>query len=261
MQRHRRFLLWQLCPGESWAWRWCSCLASGDPGGPKCAGTWTASATGLTALSESFLEPLVAGDQQASDQSFSVAPPGQALRGLPCLEPSTVVWSIRHIKGAPLAGVLLCRLAHQTLKGVPWVGPYSVFWSINHWKEHRGWGEVLLCSSMHQAFDRPASLLFSCRCWRVGRGRLWWWLHPLCMTQQYRLVSMVAQLSSTGISHHNLLPHTSSVCLSAVNNSPRPEVVPQPLKSSSQPLCLPGDLYPSPGYVWLWQGLSDSHFI
>ena len=158
------------------------------------------------------------------DQSFSVAPPGQALRGLPCLE-SSDVWSIRHIKGAPLAGVLLCRLAHQTLKGVPWVGPYSVFWSINHLKEHRGWGEVLLCSSMHQAFDRPASLLFSCRCWRVGRGRLWWWLHPLCMTQQYRLVSMAAQLSSTGISHHNILPHIPSICLSAVNNSLHPGVV------------------------------------
>ena len=35
-------------------------------------------------------------------------------------------------------------------------------------------------------------------------------------TQQYRLASMAAQLSSTGISHHNLLPHTPSICLSAV---------------------------------------------
>ena len=30
-----------------------------------------------------------------------------------------------------------------------------------------------------------------------------------------RLASMAAQLSSTGISHHNLLPHTPSICLSS----------------------------------------------
>ena len=74
-------------------------------------------------------------------------------------------------------------------------------------------GGVLLCSSLHQAFHWPASLLFSCRCWHVGRERLWWWLHSLCMTQPYRLASMAAWLSSTGISHHNLFPHIPSICL------------------------------------------------
>ena len=39
----------------------------------------------------------------------------------------------------------------------------------------------------------------------MGRERLQWWLNPLCMTQQYHLASMVAWLSSTGISYHNLL--------------------------------------------------------
>ena len=34
--------------------------------GAKCAGAQTASATGVMALSESFFEPLVAGDQKAS---------------------------------------------------------------------------------------------------------------------------------------------------------------------------------------------------
>ena len=38
-------------------------------------------------------------------QSFSIAPPIQALRGLPCLG-SFSVQHIRHIEGAPLAGVL-----------------------------------------------------------------------------------------------------------------------------------------------------------
>ena len=81
------------------------------------------------------------------------------------------------------------------------------------------------------------------------------------MTQQYRLASSAAWLSSTGISHHNLLAHIPLVHVSAVNSSPRPGIAPQSLKSSSQSLRLPGDLRPCPGYVWLWQGLSDSHSI
>ena len=46
-------------------------MACGDPGGAKRAGKWTASATGVMALSESFLKPLVAGDQKASLASLS----------------------------------------------------------------------------------------------------------------------------------------------------------------------------------------------
>ena len=38
---------------------------------PSCAGTWTASATSIIALSESFFEPLAAGDQKASLASLS----------------------------------------------------------------------------------------------------------------------------------------------------------------------------------------------
>ena len=59
------------------------------------------------------------------------------------------------------------------------------------------------------------------------------------MTQQYHLASMVARLFSTGIAHHNLLPHIPSICLSAVNSSPRPGIAPEYLNSSSQLLCLP----------------------
>ena len=67
-----------------------------------------------------------------------------------------------------------------------------------------------------------------------------------------------AWLSSTCISHHNLLPHIPLIRLSAVNNSPRLGIAPQSLNSSSQRLCLPGDLCPCLGYAWLWQRLSDS---
>ena len=50
----------------------------------------------------------------------------------------------------------------------------------------------------------------------MERERLWCWLHPLRVTQQHRLASMAAWLSSTGISHHDLLPHIPSICLSGV---------------------------------------------
>ena len=61
-------------------------------------------------------------------------------------------------------------------------------------------------------------------------------------TQQYCLASMAAWLSSTGVSHHNLLPHIPLICLSAINSSPCPEIDAQSLNSSSQPLRLLEDL-------------------
>ena len=70
-----------------------------------------------------------------------------------------------------------------------------------------------------------------------------------------------AWLSSRGISHHSLLPHLPSICLSAVNRSPHTRIAPQSLNSSSQPLPLPGDLRFCLAYVWLRQWLSDSHSI
>ena len=65
------------------------------------------------------------------------------------------------------------------------------------------------------------------------------------MTQQYRLASTAAWLSSTGISHHSLLPHVPS-CLPTVNSRPRPGIAPQSLCSSSQLLWLLGDPCPCP---------------
>ena len=62
---------------------------------------------------------------------------------------------------------------------------------------------------------------------------------------------MAPWLSSTGISHHNLLPHIPSIHLSTVNSSPRTRIAPQFLNSSSQPLHLPGGLCPCLGYAWL----------
>ena len=67
------------------------------------------------------------------------------------------------------------------------------------------------------------------------------------MTQQYCLASLAAWLSSTGISHHSLLHHICSVCLSALNSSPRPGLAPQSLKSSSQCCAFQGTCVPVRG--------------
>ena len=67
------------------------------------------------------------------------------------------------------------------------------------------------------------------------------------MTQQYGLTSIAAPLSSTGISHHNLLPHIPSVSLQSTAALTR-GTAPQSLNSSPQPLR-------RLGCVWLQQGL------
>ena len=78
------------------------------------------------------------------------------------------------------------------------------------------------------------------------------------MTQQYSLASLAAWRSSMSISHHNLLPHVPSICLSAVNSISHSGIAPQSPNSSSQLLSLPGDLHLCPAYVWLQQVL---HFF
>ena len=146
-------------------------------------------------------------------QSFSIAPPVQT-----------------HRRGS-LTGVLLCGLAHQSLKGAPWVGSYSVVHCVGCLM-----GQPLYCSAASAG---------------VWGERLWWWFYPLHATQQHHLASMATWLSSTGISHHDLLPHIPSIHLFGVNSSPRPGIAPQSLNSSSQPLRLPGDQRSCPGYIWL----------
>ena len=140
----------------------------------------------------------------------------------------------------------------QALRGLSCLGSFSAVWCIRHTEGSPG--------SVHQAFDGPASLLFSCGCWPVGRQRLWGWLHPYTW-QQYRLASMPAWLSSSGISHHCLLPHIPSIHLSTVNSSPHPGIAPWSLNSSLQLLHIPGEQHSCLGYVRLQQGLSDAHSI
>ena len=86
--------LWQLCPSEDWAWRWCSCLGRRDLGNAKSAGTLTASATGAMALSESFSR----------------------------------FWQLAIRR--PLWLVLLCCSANSGTLRAPWLESFSVAWCI-----------------------------------------------------------------------------------------------------------------------------------
>ena len=76
-----------------------------------------------------------------------------------------------------------------------------------------------------------------------------------CSTPGFPVLHHLLEFAQT---HHRLLPHVPSVRLSTANSSPHVGIAPQSLRSSSQPLRLPGDLHPCPGCVWLQQGLSDS---
>ena len=74
------FCLWQFCPSEDWAWRWCSCLACRDPGGAKCAGTQTTSAARVMALFESFFWVSCSWwSEGLFGQSFSIVLPIQVM--------------------------------------------------------------------------------------------------------------------------------------------------------------------------------------
>ena len=101
-------------------------------------------------------------------------------------------------------------------------------------------------------------LLFSCRCWYLGGEAMVMALPP---TRDSAVSPCFhgCPLLSTGISHDNLPPHIPLIRLSTVNSSPRAGIAPQSLNSSSQVLCLPGDLHPYLGYVWLQQGLFSFH--
>ena len=136
--RCKTFCLWQLYPSESWVWRSCSCLACRDSGGPKHSGTWTASGTGVMALSEScsWLSEGLFG------QSFSIAPSVQALKGLLCLGFFSVVQHIRHIEGPLWLGSYSVALHIRHLKGHPGCGAYSVVQCVSHLM-----GQPLYCSA------------------------------------------------------------------------------------------------------------------
>ena len=82
-------------------------MACGDPGGTKCAGTWTASIVEVMALSESFIEALIAGKQKASLASLSLElHPFRHLEGFLAWGP--LMFDMSGTQRGTLCGVLLC---------------------------------------------------------------------------------------------------------------------------------------------------------
>ena len=117
-------------------------MAHRDPGRVKCSGTWIASATGLMDLSESFFQPLVAGDQKASLVSLSpYLHPFRHLEGSLARGLSLLLGASGTQRG-PLPGIPLCRLVHQAHKGAPCVWSYSVVQGISCLM-----GQPLYCSA------------------------------------------------------------------------------------------------------------------
>ena len=137
----------------------------------KCSGTQTASVAGVT-LSESFFQPLCSWRSEGLfGQSFSIALPADALKGLLCLCCS----AHQACREVPLAGVLLCSSRHQSQKGAPWVGSYSIVQGLRYLM-----GQALCCSTAHAGLWRERG---------YGDGSAHY------VTQQYRLASMAAWLS------------------------------------------------------------------
>jgi len=80
--------------------RWCSCLACGDPGSGRDMDCLCHRSYGPIRV---FFQASYSWRSEGLfDQSFSVAPPVQALKGLNCLGSFSVIWRVRHIGGAPL---------------------------------------------------------------------------------------------------------------------------------------------------------------
>ena len=93
------------------------------------------------ALSESFIETLIAGEQKASLASLSLELcPFRHLEGFLACGP--LMFGMSGTQRGTLCGVLLCILVHQSLKGEPWVGYYSIVQCIRHLM-----GQPLYCSA------------------------------------------------------------------------------------------------------------------
>ena len=115
-------------------------MAFGDPGGAKCTGHGLPPPQELWRHQSLFSSLLLLSIRSPLWPVFLCSSAGSG--EFPCLGSVSVFPRVRHTKGAPLPGVLLCRWVHQALKGAPWVGSYSVLQCIRHLS-----GQPLYCSA------------------------------------------------------------------------------------------------------------------
>ena len=143
-------------------------------------------------------------------------------------------------RGTLQAGVLFCRSVLQAPKGAPWVGSYSVVQCLGCLMS-----QTFYCSAAHAGMRGERG---------CGDGATPYSDSAVLPCFHGCLAFLHSHFSP--LSPPSLPLHLS---LSPVNSSSYPRVAPQSLNSRSQLLCLLGYLCPCPEYLWLQQGLSDSH--
>ena len=119
----RHFLPVATPPSEDWVWRWHRCLGHGD--GAVCRHMGCPSHRNYGPIRVFFWASGSLQSEGLFGQSFSIAPPIQALKGLPYLGFFSVVPQVRYVEGPP------------------WLGSYSANQCIRHLKGHPGWGPDL----------------------------------------------------------------------------------------------------------------------
>ena len=181
------------------------------------------------------------GSEGLFGQSFSIALPVQAVRGLPSLGSFSVLWHVLHIERPSWLGSYSVVQCIKPLKETPWVGSYSVVQCVRCLM-----GQTLYCPAVDPGLWRERG---------YGDGST-----PYAWLSRIALLPWLPGFPPQAFPTH-LLPHIPLIHLSAVNSSPCTGIAPQSLNSSFQPLCLLGDLHPCSGCVWLRQGLSESHSI
>ena len=129
---------------------------------------------------------------------------------------------------ALLTGVLLCRSAPQSLKRAPWMGSYFVV----HW--------VRLLMGQSLSFSSDAGM-WGERGYGDGSTHYAWLAVSPCF--HGCLAFLHRHFPPQSPPSHPLDPSLHS------QQQPSPWDSSQTLNSSSQPLCLRGDLLPCPGYV------------
>ena len=144
-------------------------------------------------------------------------------------------------RGTSLAGVLLCRLVHQAPEGAPWVGSYSVVHCIRHLM-----GQPLYCSAAMLACGARQAVVMA--------------PSPTCDSAVLPCFHGFPAFLHRYFPPQSPPSHPLDVSFCS-QQEPSPwdcSTIPKLQLPAAAPSRGPASLS---GYVWLWQGLPDSHSI